>query len=59
MNDMIMDTRGIQRKLSGIEYSKYKKTAKDPMEMVITKPDTINRGLLPALSTKVTDTASN
>ena len=58
MNDNIIDSRGIQRKLSGIEDSKNMKTAKDPMEMVITKPDTISSGLLPALSTKVIDTAS-
>ena len=58
MNDKMIDSRGIQRKLSGIEDSKNMKTAKDPMEMVITKPDTIRRSLLPALSTKVIDTAS-
>ena len=56
MNDPIMQTRGNQPKLSGIEDSKYRYMAREPIEIVITSPDIIRRGLLPALSTRIRDT---
>ena len=56
MNDPIMQTRGNQRKLFGKEDSKYRYMAREAMEMVITRPDFMRRGLLPALSTRLRDT---
>jgi hypothetical protein len=42
-----------------IEDAKFRNRASEPMERVITSPEIIRRGRLPALSTRLIDTANN
>ena len=56
MNDPTIEARGNQRQPLGIEDSNCRKSANDPMETVITAPETIKSGRLPALSTRLMET---
>ena len=59
IKEPIIETSGSHRQLSGIEDAKLRNRAREPMERVITSPDIIRSGRLPARSTKLMDTGKH